>query len=115
MSFSGWFPLTPDSVDDAAPRRPAAVQVRQAIGLVRYPRGQSAMVYYVYAADDAAKALQKVFADELAAPGARGHGALWFRFLEGENAREVLEALYGEFVARFGAPPAFHDAGDEGS
>ena len=66
------------------------------------------MVYYFYAADDAATALKTVFSDELAAPGARGKGALWVRVLEGDDAREVLEALYGEFVRRFGAPPVLH-------
>ncbi len=115
MSFSGWFPLSEEVIGGSAPRGPAAVQVRQAIGLVRYPRGRSAMVYYFYAANDAAKALRTVFADELAEPGARGHGALWFRFLEGEDAREALEALYAEFVRRFGAPPVLHgDTGDAG-
>lgn len=115
MSFGGWFPLTAEVIDEAAPRGPAAVQVRRALGLVRYPRGQSAMVYYFYAADDAAKALASLFADELAAPGARGHGALWFRFLAGDDARQVLESLYAEFVARFGEPPALNDVGEGSS
>lgn len=109
MSFTGWFPLTEDGIDEDAPRGPAAVQVRRAMGLVRYPRGQSAMVYYFYAADDAAAALRNQFQDELETPGARGHGALWFRFLEGERSREALETLYAEFVARFGKAPTLHD------
>lgn len=109
MRFGDWYPLTEAGVD-GAPRGPAAVQLRRALGLVRYPRGRSAMVFYFYAADDAAKALATLFVDELATPGVRGHGALWFRFSEEEDAREQLEALYEQFVRRFGAPPALHDA-----
>jgi hypothetical protein len=109
VSFGDWYPLTEAGVD-GAPRGPAAVQLRRALGLVRYPRGRSAMVYYFYAADDAARALTTLFADELATPGARGYGALWFRFSVEENAREGLEALYHEFSRRFGAPPVLHGA-----
>lgn len=109
MRFGDWYPLTEAGVD-GAPRGAAAVQVRRALGLVRYPRGRSAMVYYFYAADDASRALTTVFGDELQEPGVRGHGALWFRFSTEEGAREGLEALYLEFVRRFGAPPALHGA-----
>lgn len=70
------------------------------------------MVYYFYAADDAARALETVFADELLTAGARGHGALWFRFLEGEHAKDALESLYDEFVSRFGSAPALHRPDD---
>lgn len=113
MRFGDWYPLTEAGID-GAPRGPAAVQLRRALGLVRYPRGRSAMVFYFYAADNAANALSKLFADELTTPGTRGHGALWFRFSEEEDAREGLEALYHEFIRRFGAPPALNASDDEG-
>lgn len=112
MKFGDWYPLTEAGVD-GAPKGPAAVQLRRALGLVRYPAGRSAMVFYFYAADNAAKALTTLFADELENPGVRGHGALWFRFCEEEGAREGLEGLYAEFIRRFGAPPALHAADDE--
>lgn len=107
-AFSSWFPLTAVEVDARAPDGPAAVQLRRAEGLVAYPDGKSAMVFYFFADGSARTALTSVFADELEAPGVRGQGPLWFRFLEGELARKNLEHLFDEFEDRFGALPVLH-------
>jgi hypothetical protein len=107
-SFSAWYGLEPALVDEHAPDGPAAVQLRRAEGLVTYPEGKSAMVFYFYADGSARAALHKLFSDELAEPGARGHGPLWFRFLEGPLARRNLELLFDEFEDRFGALPVLH-------
>lgn len=108
MSFSEWYPLTQAGVDAHAIPRPAAVQVRRASGLVRYPMGRSAMVYYVFVERDTKAALMSLFADEMIKPGTRGHGPLWFRYLEGENAGTQLRSLFEQFELRFGSPPALH-------
>lgn len=109
--FSEWFPLDEEGVARNAPVGPAAVQVRVAKGLLPYPTGKSAMVLYFYAEHDAKAALHRLLSDEIERPGARGLGPLWFRVLEGPNAREELERRYAEFLGRFGAPPRFHPDG----
>ena len=63
--FGRWFDLTETSVEEHAPDGPAALQVRRARGLVDYPTGKSAMVWYGYAATSARSVLKSVFADEL--------------------------------------------------
>ncbi|MFZ9887403.1 MAG: hypothetical protein ACO3JL_07860 [Myxococcota bacterium] len=110
MTFTEWYPLTTTEVERNGIARPAAVQLRRASGLVRYPGGRSAMVYYLFVERDMKAALLTHFADELSTPGVRGHGPLWFRYLEGENARAQLTVLFDQFQARFGAPPALHTA-----
>ena len=107
--FCDWIPLTKDGVE-RAPDGPAAVQVGRADkGLVQYPKGKSSMLFYFYAARSARDALRKIFGDELDAPGAKGQGALAFRFVAGgDDARLFLERLYEEFEVRFGAPPFLH-------
>jgi hypothetical protein len=96
VRFCPWYPLA-----DAAARAPAGegvLQLRIADGLVDYPRGKSAMVRYVYAADARAAAA------ELAARG----GDLLCRHLEveaGARPADVHARLHAEFVRRFGAPP----------
>jgi hypothetical protein len=104
--FGEWIPLTHDGVQ-RAPDAPAAVQIGRADkSLVQYPKGKSSMLFYFYAARSARDALRKMFADELDAPGAKGQGAMSFRFVVGgDEARLHLERLYEEFEVRFGAPP----------
>ena len=106
--FSEWFPLTAAGTAEHAPIGPAAVQLRRAEGLVSYPTGKSAMVFYFYAEQSVAEALASAFEDELAAAGVRGQGPLWFRVLEGTLARSTLTDLFDEFEARFGAAPVLH-------
>jgi hypothetical protein len=110
--FKEWYALTAELVDEHAPSGPAAVQLRRAEGLVRYPTGKSAMVFYFYASDDARAALSRLFADEIAEPGVRGQGNLWFRFMEHPGAAHYLNELFGEFVYRFGRAPILHEDED---
>lgn len=105
--FLEWFPLSASGLEHA-PEGAAAVQLRRADGLVRYPKGKSAMVYYFYAGENARDAIKKLFADEIEKSGARDEGELWFRYLQHPLAREHLENLYGEFEKRFGAAPIFN-------
>jgi hypothetical protein len=96
VRFCPWYPLA-----DAAVRAPAGegvLQLRIADGLVDYPRGKSAMVRYVHAADARAAAV------ELAASGA----PLLCRHLEieaGASPAAIHARLHAEFVRRFGSPP----------
>jgi hypothetical protein len=113
--FSDWVPLTRHDVRAQAPDAPAAVQVRRAEGLVRYPQGKSAMVFYFFAERSAREALERLFLDELDAPGARGEGPLLFRVLTSEGARETLERLFDDFAARFGRAPCLHPGDDDAS
>ncbi|AWV88767.1 hypothetical protein [Bradymonas sediminis] len=107
--FSSWFPLDADGVAAHAPEGAAALQVRVAEGLIEYASGQaSAMVFYCYASDNARETLQKLFADELAEPGARGHGELWFRYIQGDEVLETLKRRMHKFQSNFGEFPLFN-------
>ena len=107
MEFGDWIPLTEAGVAQA-PEGPCALQVRRAEGLVRYPSGRSAMVFYAWASSGGRGALARRFADEVARPGTEGHGPLLYRTLAEDGARAHLEALLAGFCARFGSPPALH-------
>lgn len=115
MTFSEWYPLTQVGVDLHGIPRPAAVQIRRASGLVRYPTGRSAMVYYLFAERDMQASLATLFADELTEPGARGQGPLWYRYLAGEGAHAQLVSLFEHFQFRFGAPPVLHEEAEQGA
>ena len=107
--FGPWIPLTREGVAHA-PDGPAAVQVgTEDRRLVAYPKGKSAMVFYLYAQRSAKETLLRVFADELDERGARGQGPLAYRVLEGGDAvRAHLERLFAEFEERFGDAPVLH-------
>jgi hypothetical protein len=104
MRFGPWRPL-----DGAAP--PAGAGVLQARldqgprGLLDYPRGRSAMVYYD-ADEELARAVGRLAARAPTAERAR----VWIRFAtDGKQPpREALAALLADFEARFGAPPAWN-------
>lgn len=112
--FGEWIPLSADGVARAVDA-PGAVQLcRLDKSLIDYPKGKSTMVFYFYAGRSVREALKKVFADELDEPGARGEGALAFRFLAGgDEAKRWLEGLYDEFSERFGRPPILHPSDDD--
>jgi hypothetical protein len=114
-AFGPWHPLTADDVAAHAPDEPGAVQLRRAdASLVQYPRGRSAMVFYFYAARSVREALRRLFRDELDEPGARGEGALAFRWsLGGPATRSRIEALYERFVDEFGRAPSLHPGDDD--
>ena len=108
MRFGPWYALHEATAH--APAEAGTFQLRRAEGLVDYPRGRSAMLRYGAAADvcarltDIAAAYTARLGDdelvvwarhltEVADPGAFDHVA-------------YVGELLGEFVRRFGAPPA---------
>jgi hypothetical protein len=99
MPFCPWYPLA-----DAAEHTIAGegvLQLRLASGLIDYPTGKSAMVHYEHAADVRARAIG--LAAELAGRD------LLCRHLEADAGTDLAQfhaKVRGEFVRRFGAPPA---------
>lgn len=93
MQFCPWYPLV-----DAAAHAPASegvLQLRVADGLIDYPRGKSAMVWYQHAAD------LQVAAAALAAR--RAGEDLLCRHCEGDAS--LYARVLGDFERRFGAAP----------
>jgi hypothetical protein len=114
MEFGPWQPLDDAHVLGMADVAGAVQLGRADRSLVDYPRGKSAMVFYFYAARSMREALRRLFADELADPGARGEGPLVFRVCAGgDDARAWLEALFDDFVERFGRAPSLHPDDDD--
>lgn len=101
MKFGAWYPL-PDA-GDLAPAGEGVLQLRLATGLIDYPRGKSAMVWYECAPDlrSAAKALAERFAGK----------DLVCRHLIEVDADVDLAAfcakLREDFERRFGTVPHF--------
>lgn len=99
MRFTRWYPLSDAAAH--APAAPGMLQMRLAAGLIDYPRGKSAMVYYAVADDVRAAALAF-------AAGYRG-ALLWCRHLDSEgealDCAAVHDRFVREFVSRFGSPP----------
>ena len=106
MRFCPWYPLA--DARDRAPAGEGVLQLRLAEGLVDYPRGKSAMVYYAHVAH---------VADAIEAwAAAHGEPASDVRerfvcrhLIEAEPATDLAQfyaKLSDEFVRRFGAPPS---------
>lgn len=101
MQFGRWYPLA--RAADHAPATPGVYQVRTRLGLLDYPRGKSAMVWYAAAGDVRAAAC---------ALAAAHPGADWLcRHLEdatadAADAGRVAAKLIRDFTNRFGSPPA---------
>ena len=100
MRFCPWYPLC-----DAAAHVPAGegvLQVRLEHGLLDYPTGKSAMVWYAHSCD------LRAAAQALATAHPRGYLC---RHLEEAGAGVDLAAFHAkvreEFVRRFGAEPQF--------
>ncbi|MCP4502783.1 MAG: hypothetical protein GY822_22825 [Deltaproteobacteria bacterium] len=108
MHFSKWFPLDVVSIRGKAPDAAGAIQLRAASGVLDYPTGKSAMVFYFFSQESMQKSLLKHFDDEIYEPGARGKGPLLFRFSEESSGAAGLEELYDNFEKRFGCPPLLH-------
>ena len=106
MRFGPWYPLA--AAGDHAPTAEGIIQVRQASGLVDYPRGKSAMVWYAHVPDTCAAALALATArvdQDLA------KDLLCRHLIEIEDATDLAAfcaRLMAEFVRRFGARPLFH-------
>jgi hypothetical protein len=110
VRFCPWYPL-----QEAGWRTPPAanvLQVRVATGLMPYPRGRSAMVFYAHAGD--ARRRATALAERWAGRD------LWCRHLIEIDApqtaalAEYCEKLAAEFVRRFGAPPAYTEPDEAG-
>lgn len=104
MRFGSWYPLS--AAGDHSPEVEGILQVRLSTGLLDYPRGKSAMVWYGH--------VPNVRAAALALAGAhvtRPHGDLVARHLiEIEVATDLgvfCAKLRADFVRRFGAPPQY--------
>ena len=97
MTFGRWQKLAAATV----PRRRGVLQARVADGLVDYPTGKSAMVYYD-ADDDLSQALARLGA--AVPPGAD----VLVRFGECADPAVELARKLDEFTRRFGAPPAWN-------
>jgi hypothetical protein len=96
MTFGRWQKLAAATL----PRRRGVLQARVAVGLIDYPRGKSAMVYYD-AGDDLTLALARL--EAVLPPGAE----VLVRFAECANAAGELARLVDDFTRRFGAPPTW--------
>lgn len=97
MKFGPWYPLS--EAADRLPAAPGVLQVRLREGLVRYPRGKSAMIHYAGAADVAALA---------AALAARFPDAPWLgRASVGPcpDPTAAAAGLLADFDERFGSCP----------
>ncbi|HEY2748643.1 MAG TPA: hypothetical protein VGL86_28680 [Polyangia bacterium] len=97
MTFGRWQKLAAATM----PRRRGVLQARVADGLVEYPTGKSAMVYYD-ADEDLSLALARLGA--VVPPGAD----VLVRFGECADPAVELSRKRDEFVRRFGAPPAWN-------
>jgi hypothetical protein len=97
--FSAWFDPAA-LLHEVLPAGPVVVQVKLAHGLVAYPRGQSAMVFYGWAPASDLAALVEGFPDAVA------HR---FRFRSEPESAAVLAALMDRFLTRFGATPRLHE------
>lgn len=101
MQFGRWYPLA--DAPGLAPPGEGMLQLRVATGLVEYPRGKSAMVWYEHAAD--------VRAAATALAGRYAGQDLWCRHLIEIDGATDLAAfcakLVTEFERRFGAPPLY--------
>jgi hypothetical protein len=108
VQFSAWHPL--DDAGRTAPAAPGVLQAR-AEGLLPYPSGKSAMVFYDAAGDS-------TLASHVAGPGrpgldhARACGAAYVRFAVTPAAAAAIELgrLLTTFRARFGALPRANQA-----
>jgi hypothetical protein len=97
MTFGRWQKLPAATV----PRRRGVLQARVAEGLVDYPTGKSAMVYYDADAD-LSLALARLGA--VVPPGAD----VLVRVGECDDPAAELERKLDEFTRRFGAPPEWN-------
>ncbi len=104
MKFGEWYPLS--TAGDLAPAGEGVLQLRLANGLLDYPRGKSAMVWYEHTLDanTAARALGVRFADN----------DLVCRHLIEVEAGVDLAAfcakLREDFERRFGTVPHFEQS-----
>jgi hypothetical protein len=103
MRFGPWYPLA--DAGDRTPTGENVLQLRIATGLLDYPRGKSAMVWYEHARDARAAALRLA---------ERHNGLVCRHLIEIADATDLAgfcAKLRAEFVRRFGAVPLFEGGG----
>jgi len=101
VRFGPWYPLA--EVGAHAPAAEGILQVRLATGLVDYPRGKSAMLWYGHALDTRAAALALATAHA-------GKDLVCRHLIEIEDATDLgafCARLLAEFVRRFGTRPMY--------
>jgi hypothetical protein len=101
MTFCPWYPLA--QAPSHAPSGPGVLQLRVRDGLIDYPRGKSAMIYYAVA-DDLRQAAVELGPRFAATPVLCRHTDV---LLDTERAdlRAAFARLLHSFEARFGAMP----------
>jgi hypothetical protein len=101
VRFGPWYSLA--DADAHAPVGEGVLQIRLAHGLIDYPRGKSAMVYYAHAPDLRAAARAVAVAHA-------GSDLVCRHLIEVEEATDLAgfcAKLRGEFVRRFGRVPIY--------
>ncbi len=102
MKFGRWSPL--GEAAGQAPASPGIFQIRQAKGLVDYPRGKSAMLYYG-CADDVSAAIAAYAAEHPDADWWCRHSIEMTQY-ETDNVGQMFERLVLQFTMRFGRGPS---------
>ncbi len=101
VKFGPWYPLA--AAGDHAPADEGVLQLRLASGLLDYPGGKSAMVWYQHATDLRAAALTLAAAHT-------GKDLVCRHLIEIEAATDLAAfcaKLRADFMRRFGTPPAY--------
>ncbi|MDX2093105.1 MAG: hypothetical protein SFX73_35005 [Kofleriaceae bacterium] len=101
MRFGPWYSLA--TAGDHTPASENVLQVRLASGLVDYPRGKSAMLWYGHSQDSRATALALAQAHA-------GKDLVCRHLIEIDAATDLAvfcAKLRAEFVRRFGTVPAY--------
>jgi len=99
--YSDWFQF--DQLEAMVPERCGIFQVKQCNGLVTYPTGKSAMVFYGYA-EKLRSGLLLFRSDVLPALGLDA-STLRFRFMPAEDYQDRFKQHVSRFCATFGALP----------
>lgn len=101
MRFVSWYPLA--EAGEHAPPTPGVFQIRVRAGLVDYPRGKSAMIYYGWGREVRAAATAFLAAH----PGADWlcRHAVQMSEWELDHPAAVAGQFVERFEARFGSPP----------
>jgi hypothetical protein len=104
VRFGPWYALA--IAGDHAPAGENVLQLRRATGLLDYPRGKSAMVWYGHAPDARATACALARAHA-------GEDLVCRHLIEIDDPTDLgafCDKLRSEFVRRFGTAPAFEIA-----
>jgi len=104
--FGDW--TEPAAAEVTAPAEPGVFQVRVKAGLLAYPRGKSAMLFYGAAQD--LRAGIAAFRLQVVPRWEQPETALWIRWKPARDPDAALRAYLDLFQGRFGALPARNPA-----